>query len=759
MKITFYFSVLFAFITSCTGKPELRETVSDKTQYVNTFIGTGGHGHTFPGATTPYGLVQLSPDTRTLGWDACGGYHFSDSSILGFSHTHLSGTGISDLGDFLFMPFSGTPKVVPGSPENPDEGYRSRFKHENEKALPGFYSVFLDDYDIQAELTATTRAGFHRYIYPDGGQGIIIDLAHTIYPDRNPSHEFRIISDTEIAGYKGSGGWATVQHTWFHAKFNKPFTSVFYDDGRELGDVKDAKSKKLLAVLIFNPADGKELLAKVGISHVDFEGAKNNLDTEIADWDFDAVKDDARQVWEKELGKINVKGGSADERTIFYTSLYHAAISPYTFSDVDGRYRGMDQKIHQSNGKTIYTVFSLWDTFRAYHPLKTITDPERDEEFITSLLTKYDQGGTLPMWELVANYTGTMIGYHSVPVIVDAYFKGIIDFDVEKAYVAMVEAAEYKTEGILFPSEGVKQKLMPLAKKFNEELGFIPADTANESVSKALEYAYNDWCIAQMAKELGKTEDYNRFMERSKRYAEYYDKETGFMRGKNTDGKWREPFDPRFSRHRRDDYTEGNAFQWSWFVPHDVEGLIELIGGKEMFAEKLDTLFSTSSELVGEEVSSDITGLIGQYAHGNEPSHHITHLYNYVGQSWKTQELTHEIMSQLYFNDPNGLAGNEDCGQMSAWYVLNAMGFYSFCPGEPVYSIGRPVFVKVEINLTNGKVFAIIANNNSPENLYLQSAKLNGEPLTTAFFTHEDILEGGTLEFEMGAVPKKDLFN
>ena len=762
-KITTILLSTTFFLGACTTKtkPVAEATqIQDNTKYVNTFIGTGGHGHVFPGATTPYGMVQLSPDTRTLGWDACGGYHYTDSSIIGFSHTHLSGTGISDLGDFLFMPFTGNPKVVPGTAENPDEGYRSRFSHNSEKAEPGFYSVLLEDYEIKAELTATTRAGMHRYTFPANDKtGLIIDLAHTIYPDRNPSHEFKIISDTEIAGYKGSGGWAKEQHTWFHAKFNKPFKCEFFDDGEKLDDSNEAASKKLLAVLTFDDASGKEVLAKVGISHVDYDGALKNLEAEITDWDFDRVRQSAHQLWSDELNQIQTKGGTEDEKAIFYTSLYHTSISPYTFSDVDGRYRGMDQKIYNSNGKTIYTVFSLWDTFRGQHPLKTITDPERDNDFINTLLTKYDQGGVLPKWELVANYTGTMIGYHSVPVIVDAYFKGIKDFDVEKAYKAMVEAATYRSDGFLWPNESVKEKLMPMAKKYNEEMGFVPSDLENESVSKALEYAYNDWCIAQMAKDLGKTDDYEKFMERSKRYTEYYDEETGFMRGKNADGNWREPFDPRFSRHRQDDYTEGNAFQWSWFVPHDVPGLIELVGGEVKFAEKLDTLFNTSSELTGEEVSSDISGLIGQYAHGNEPSHHISHMYNYVGQSWKTQELTNEIMSELYFNDPNGLAGNEDCGQMSAWYVLNAMGFYSFCPGEPIYSIGRPVFDKVEINLPNGKVFTVIATNNSGKNRYIQSAKLNGETLTTAFFTHDNIVNGGTLEFEMGANPNKDLFN
>ena len=747
-------------LSACTQDINMQANLQDNTKYVNTFIGTGGHGHTFPGATTPYGMVQLSPDTRTLGWDACGGYHYSDSTIIGFSHTHLSGTGISDLGDFLFMPFSGQAKVVPGKPENPDDGYRSRFSHNTEKAEPGYYSVILDDYNILAELTATTRAGFHRYTFYKGNEmGIIIDLSHTIYPDHNPSHEFVRISDTEIAGYKGSGGWAKEQHTWFHARFNTPFRCAFYDNGELVTDVKSVKSDKLLAVLTFNTKNNLEVLAKVGISHVDYEGARNNLDTEITDWNFDATRAAAKKLWAKELNQIQVEGGTEDEKIIFYTSLYHTAISPNTFSDADGRYRGMDQQIHQANGKTIYTVFSLWDTFRGFHPLKTILDPKRNNEFIETLLTKYDQGGILPMWELVGNYTGCMIGYHSVPVIVDAYFKGIRDFDVGKAYKAMVKSSAWDTTGILFPSREVQQKLVPKAKLYNETIGFIPADLEFKSVSKALEYAYNDWCIAQMAKELGKTEDYIRFTERSKRYMQYFDKETGFMRGKNHDGKWREPFDPRNSQHKDADYTEGNAFQWSWFTPHDVEGLINLVGGKEMFIEKLDTLFSTSSDLTGDDISSDITGLIGQYAHGNEPSHHITHLYNFAGQSWKTQELTSKIMSELYFNHPNGLAGNEDCGQMSAWYVMNAMGFYSFCPGEPVYSIGRPVFSKAEIKLPSGNKFTIIANNNSRPNMYIQSIKLNGKRMDLPFFPHNDILTGGILEFEMGPDPNKELFN
>lgn len=759
-EIIFLSWSVLIFFCGCVGNKNLENDKKDNTKYVNTFIGTGGHGHTFPGATTPYGMVQLSPDTRTLEWDACGGYHYTDSSILGFSHTHLSGTGISDLGDVLFMPFVGEAKLDPGTPEDPDAGYRSRFSHNEEAAEPGYYSVMLNDYDIKAELTATTRTGFHRYTFPENEKaGIIIDLSHTVYADKKPEHHMNVICDTKIEGLKRSSGWAKDQHVYFCAEFNRPFTFALYKKGRKVEGNQIENATDLKAVLFFNLEEGDELLAKVGISPVDNKGAQNNLLVENSDWDFDKTRNEAKLDWGNQLYKINVQGDSEDEKTKFYTSLYHTSISPYTFSDADGRYRGMDQKIYQSAGETIYTVFSLWDTFRAYNPLKTIIDQDKTTEFIQTLLHKYDEGGALPMWELVGNYTGCMIGYHSVPVIVDAYFKGIRNFDVDKAYQAIIEASNYNVDGILFPNESVQQKLMPIAKKLNKEFGYIPADKENESVSKALEYAYNDWCIAQMAKDLGKEEDYKRYINRSKRYVEYYDKETGFMRGKNSDGKWREPFNPRYSQHRKDDYTEGNAFQWSWFVPHDVDGLIDLVGGKQQFITQLDTLFGTSSELVGKDVSGDISGLIGQYAHGNEPSHHITHMYNYVGQPWKTQELTDEIMRTLYFNNPNGLAGNEDCGQMSAWYVLNAMGFYSFCPGDPVYSIGRPMFDKVSINLENGKTFTVIAQNNSAENKYVQSVKLNGKPLEKAFFNHQDLLDGSILEFEMGANENMNLFN
>ena len=743
--------VMASVLVTCTNITTSSQAPRDNTQLVNNFIGTGGHGHTFPGATVPYGMVQLSPDTRTMGWDACGGYHYSDSSILGFSHTHLSGTGIGDLGDVLFVPFAGEVELTPGQAEYPDSGYRSRFNHENEQAEPGYYFVELTDHEIGVELTTTTRAGFHRYTYNNADQpGLLIDLTHTIHGGRDHVQGLKILDQNTIAGYKNSGGWAHDQRVYFYAEFSQPFTSQLFDQDQLISDSEIDQSANAKAVLNFELDPGQQLLIKVGISPVDIEGAKNNLETEIANWNFELIREDAHQKWEEQLSKINVEGGSIDERTVFYTSLYHTSISPYIFTDTDGRYRGMDGNIHQSDGNPVYTIFSLWDTFRAFHPLLTVIDPERNEAFIRSLLDKYDHGGILPKWELAGNYTGTMIGYHAIPVIVDSYMKGYRNFDVQKAYQAMVESASYDTTGILFPNERVKEKLMPKGRLYNEKIGFIPSDLENESVSKALEYAYNDWCIAQMARELGHKEDYKHFMNRSKRYSEYFDPQTGFMRGKNQSGEWRTPFNPRFSRHRKDDFTEGNAFQWTWFVPHDMQGLTKLMGGKSQFIANLDTLFNTSSELVGEEASSDISGLIGQYAHGNEPSHHITHMYNFVDQPWKTQELTNEIMQELYFNDPNGLSGNEDCGQMSAWYLLNAMGFYSVCPGDPVYSIGRPVFDKVEINLSNGNTFTIIAGNNSRENKYIQSATLNGKNLNQPYFSHDDLIEGGTLNFKMG---------
>lgn len=731
-------------------------SAADNVDYVNPFIGTGGHGHTFPGAATPYGMVQLSPDTRTLGWDACGGYHYSDSTLLGFSHTHLSGTGIGDLGDVLFMPVAGDAAPAPGPEDDPEAGYRCRFSHSSEHAEPGYYRVHLDDYGIDAELTATPRAGLHRYSYPAGKKArLVVDLAHTIHGHQNPHTEIEVLSDHEIAGVKQTRGWAEHHYVYFYARFNRPFTAELFEGGNAVEGDKVGTSGGTQAVLTFADGGEEPLIAKVGVSAVDIDGARNNVESEAPDWDFDRVRRDAKEAWRRQLSTFDVAGGSHDQRVIFYTALYHAAISPSLFSDVDGRYRGVDQRIHTSDEGPVYTVFSLWDTFRAFHPLLTITDPDRNAAFIRTLLTHFDQGGVLPKWELASNYTGTMIGYHAVSVIADALAKGCRDFDVEKAYRAAVGSSHYNDAVASEASPGVRGALVPTAKKFNDELGFVPCDLENEAVSQALEFAYNDWCIAQMADALGRSDDADEYRERAGRYRQYFDSETGFMRGLNADRSWSTPFNPKHSEHRKDNYTEGNAWQWTWFVPHDVPGLVTLMGGEEPFLRKLDQLFSEDSTIDGENSSMDISGLIGQYAHGNEPSHHITHLYNYLGQPWKTQKLVDQILTTLYHNDPDGLSGNEDCGQMSAWYVLNAIGIYPVCPGDPTYSIGRPLFDEVKVRLKGGAVFTVRTVNNSMENRYIQSAKLNGSTLDAPFIDHFDIVDGGLLELEMGPWPEK----
>lgn len=725
--------------------------------YVDPFIGTGGHGHTFPGATTPYGMVQLSPDTRTIGWDACSGYHYSDDTVLGFSHTHLSGTGIGDLGDILFMPFTGEAQFAPGgTEEDPDTAHRSRFSHDQEHAEPGYYQVRLLDDDINVELTATPRTGMHRYTFPEGKQAsLIIDIGHTLHGHENPITELRVINRTEIEGYKRTHGWAANHHVYFHAKFDRPFTCSFLKDGVESVGSWITGQTNLLAVLHFDTNDLRQVQAKVGISAVDYEGARRNLEAEIPHWDFDRVRQSARDAWQHQLQRIRIKGGTEDTRTIFYTALYHCAINPSLFTDVDGRYRGVDQQIHQSEGSPVYTVFSLWDTFRSFHPLLTIIDPDINTDFIKTLITHYKQGGMLPMWELAGNYTGTMFGYHAVPVIVDAYMKGQRDFDIQTAYRAMLKSSHYTGGDFLYPvsARNVRDRLESKAKLYNETLGYIPCDLERRSVTRGLEYAYDDWCIAQMAGALGHKEDEAVYTERGQRYRTYFDSETGFMRAKKQDGTWKTPFSPTFSTHGNFEYCEGNAWQWTWFVPHDVMGLAKLMGGRKAFIAKLDELFTTNSMLEGEDTSPDISGLIGQYAHGNEPDHHVSHMYNVVGEGWKTQEIVDQILTTLYFNDPNGLSGNEDCGAMSSWYVLNAMGFYSFCPGIPEYSIGRPMFDEVTLPLKGGKQFVIRVDNNSPDNKYIQSARLNGVPLTRLFFSHEQLMQGGVLEISMGSRP------
>ncbi len=723
------------------------------TDSVNVFIGTGGHGHTFPGATLPHGMVQLSPDTRLLGWDACSGYYYDDTSIMGFSHTHLSGTGIGDYGDILFMPVVGEKPLITGTAEKPDEGYRSRFSHEQESARPGYYQVLLQDDSINVELTATLRAGLHRYTYPKVSDArLIVDMEPTIHGHQHPVTQIRVVNDSTIAGMKYTVGWAKRHYVYFYAVFSSPFDYKLYSGTEYQSDSTSVTVNTAKAVIRFKnlPVDGR-VLAKVGISSVDEEGARLNVEAEIPNWNFEDVMKEANTAWNEALGKIDIETSDNDSRTVFYTSLYHAFIQPSLASDVDGRYRTMGHEIKQDASYTNYTVFSLWDTFRAAHPLYTIVTPEQNQAFIRSLLRKYDEGGILPKWELASNETGTMIGYHAVSVIADAMMKKQCDFDVKKALEACIRSSVYDTTGVtpMMDRQILNGKLMPVSIKYKNELGYIPCDKVGGSVSQGLEFAYNDWLIAQMMKEHNRKDLYDKYMELSRNYRNYFDPETKLMRGRLTDGSWITPFDPA-SVQRPSNYVEGNAWQWAWFVPQDVEGLMELVGGQKSFEAHLDTLFTTSSELTGDpNAAADVTGMIGQYAHGNEPSHHIPYLYNYAGAPRKTQALADHILRTLYHNDPNGLSGNEDVGQMSAWYALSAMGFYSFCPGRPVYEIGRPIFDKVTIHLSNGKDFVIQAKNNSVENKYIRSMKLNGEDLAEPRFSHFDLMKGGELIFEM----------
>ena len=700
----------------------------DLARHVDPMIGTGGHGHTFPAATVPFGMVQLGPDTRLTGWDGCSAYHYSDDVMYGFSHTHLSGTGCSDYGDILIMATTGEALLVQGEGDDTGNGYRSRFTHETERAEPGYYAVRLDDYGVEAELTVTARAGMHRYTFPEAERAnIIIDLLHR---DKVIDSAIRIVGNNRIEGYRRSRAWARDQHVYFSAEFSQPFIShgVALDD-RALEGASAASGGNIKAFLTFDAADGAQVTMRIGISAVDIEGARKNLEAEIPHWDFGRVRSDAKALWNEALGRIVVDGGTGAQKTTFYTALYHSLIAPNLYVDVDGRYRGRDLSIHTADGFDYYTVFSLWDTYRATHPLFTIIERERTVDFIETMLAQYEQGGMLPVWELSANETGTMIGYHSIPVIVDAWFKGIRDFDPARALAAMKHSADQDHLGL----------------KYYKKYGFIPAGSEGASVSRTLEYAYDDWCIAEFAKSIGERKDYERFIRRAQGYRHIYDPSAGFMRPR-INGGWLSPFDPSEINFH---YTEANAWQYTFYVPQDVEGLIRLMGGREVFAARLDELFTTSSETSGLE-QPDVSGLIGQYAHGNEPSQHMAYLYNFAGIPWKTQERVREIMQTMYGDTPDGLCGNEDCGQMSSWYVLSALGFYPVTPGSDIYIIGSPLFEHAEIQLENGKRFKVTAADLSEENVYIQGSTLRGKPYSKSWIRHDDIMKGGELVFEMG---------
>lgn len=679
----------------------------------------------------PFGMVQLSPDTRLTGWDGCSGYHYSDSIIYGFSHTHLSGTGISDYGDILLMPTVGDVSLEAIVDGRTDKGYASPFTHQNESARPGYYSVRLSDGNILAELTATNRVGFHRYTYPATDRAnVVVDLVHR---DQVLDSYLRIVDATHIEGYRRSTGWAKDQIVYFVAEFSQPITaSGIAFDGRTDPTVIQAKGKSIRAFFTFDGRSSRPILVKVAISAVSIEGARRNLDAELAGWDFERAKTDADVTWNRELNKIQAGGGSTEQLKTFYTALYHTMIAPNLFMDVDGQFRGVDKQVHKAEGVTNYTVFSLWDTFRAAHPLYTIIEQKRTADFINTFLAQYEQGGRLPVWELAGNETDTMIGYHAVPVIVDAAIKGISGFDNEKAFAAMKHSARLKHFGL-----GAYM-----------DHGYISMEEDRESVSKTLEYAYDDWCIAEMARRLGHEDDYRAFSKRAQSYRNLFDPETGFARPRKNGG-WLNPFDPREVNFN---FTEANSWQYSFFVPQDVSGLMALVGGKEKFAQQLDDLFTTDSKTTGRE-QADITGLIGQYAHGNEPSHHMAYLYDYAGQPWKTQRWVRQILDRFYSPAPDGLIGNEDCGQMSAWYVLSAAGLYPVTPGQPIYALGTPLFPELRLNLENGKTFAIKAPGVSTQNYYVQSATLNGKPFHQAYLLHRDLMEGGELVFQMGPQP------
>lgn len=729
MKPALILFILFFLPVSAHSQRTLSREL---TSFVDPFVGTGGHGHTFPGATLPFGMVQLSPDTRLSGWDGCSGYHYSDHLIYGFSHTHLSGTGIPDYGDILLMPTVGEIHFE-SNPGAPDKGYASGFSHKNEIARPGYYSVKLDDDKILAELTTTNRVGFHRYSFPTSDRAnIILDLSHR---DRVLESHLHIIDSTHVAGFRRSEAWAKDQIVYFVLEFSKPFVESSLNSSGEVSKASEARGTDLKAAFRFSTQDGAPLLTRVALSAVSVEGAWRNLKAEVDHWDFDRVKSEANDVWNKELSKIVVSGSSENQLKNFYTALYHSLFAPNLFMDVDRRYRGRDFKIHEAKHFHNYTVFSLWDTFRAAHPLYTIIDQRRTRDFINTFLAQYEQGGRLPVWELAANETDTMIGYHAVSVIADAAAKDIDGFDRKLALKAMKHSAEQKHYG--------------LAAYLDH--GFMGMEEERESVSKTLEYAYDDWCIAELARSEGQTDDYNRYIARAQYYKNVFDPASGFMRPR-TNTQWLSPFDPREVDFN---FTEANSWQYTFFAPHDISGLIELMGGKQSFVAKLDGLFSADSKTTGRE-QADITGLIGQYAHGNEPSHHMAYLYNYANQPWKTQARVRQIMDNFYQPTPDGLIGNEDCGQMSAWFVLSASGFYPVTPGAPIYAIGTPLFPQVRYDLENGKSFTIRAPGVSGNNIYIQSATLNGRPYQKSFISHKDLMAGGELIFVMGARPNRN---
>lgn len=729
---------------------------------VDPFIGTGGEGHTYPGATVPFGMVQLSPDTRiqprekAYGWAA--GYRYDDSSIVGFSHTHFSGTGHSDLGDILLMPFTGTPGLERGDPEKPDSGYASRFRHADEKAEPGYYAVTLDDYRVRAELTTSTRVGVHRYAFPKGTDAkVLLDMRTSMYdyPGKVLWSRVRVRADGTVTGFRETRGWAPGRQLYFAMRFSRPLAGhelhnteqdIVYKGFPPPGEKDPAQraqieGRQLVGTFAFGKLDAP-LVVKVAISPVSEAGAIANLDAEVADFDFDRVRAQAKQEWTQALSVLDIDAPEHARRSA-YTALYHTLLGPTLFMDADGQYRGPDNAVHKAEGYTNYSTFSLWDTYRALHPLLTLVQPEkRNSDFVNSMLAHHEHSpyGMLPVWSFHGLEDWCMIGYHAVPVIADVYVKGIRGFDADKALKAMVETANYG------PYDGIAQY---------RELGYVPIDEEGEAASKTLEYAFDDWTIARMAQAMGKADIAATFDKRAGNWRNAFDKDTGFMRARKRDGSFRTPFDPSASGYGTD-YTEGNAWQYSWYVPQDVAGLAAAHGGSDKLLARLDEVFNAKVDPSIFEHMEDITGLIGWYAHGNEPSHHVAYLYSYAGQPWRTQARLKQIMDTQYADRPDGLAGNDDVGQMSAWYVFTALGFYPVAPGSGEYILGRPFLPKTAMRLPNGKTFTIVAEGLDDAHTYVGSVTLNGKPLQRTFLRHDEILAGGELRFSMQAEPNKD---
>lgn len=719
-----HMACLAALLAACTSQKE------NPVDFIDPFIGTGFHGHTYPGATLPFGAVQLSPDTRAGNWDACAGYHYDDSTLTGFSHTHLSGTGCIDLGDLLIRP---TTQTV--DPSRQPMYAPAAFRHEDEKAEAGYYAVLLHEEGIRAELTATAHTGVHRYTFPkESTPTVIVDLKHSLDNEHIYESSLQVVNPHEMTGMRNTRGWSDNQRIYFVIQCSQPFEKATLISNQKALEGKEAEGTDLQALLKFKDHTSEPIVMKVGLSIVSVENARENLQAEVEGFDFDAVKQAAYHTWNDAVSAIKVEGGTEEQKTNFYTALYHSMVVPNVVSDVNGQYRRHDQTIGQlSQGTVQYSTFSLWDTFRAWNPMMTLIDTTLVTNMIHSFLHIYDASGELPLWPLSAGETGTMIGYHSASVIADAYMKGIRGFDAEKALEALVVSSEKNQKGA----------------DYYISKGFIPSNIKKESISCLLEFAYDDWCIAQLAQALGKQEIYDTYIRRSQQYLNVFDGATRFFRPKRMDGNWETPFNPNEVGRA---YTEATAWQYRFFVPHDVNGMVQLFGGKEAFTSALDDIFHTDAQVDGDLV--DITGLIGQYAHGNEPSHHIAYLYNYIGQPWKTQAMTRRLLDEMYAPTPEGIVGNEDCGQMSAWYILSSLGLYAVCPGSNEFTFTTPLFEKATLQLANSKTLTITANH--PEkNLYIDKVELNGKEIETNFVTYEQLMGGGELHFSLTDQPNR----